>query len=80
MFAKKPKLIKDKDFLRMLNFLEGSLGSDYAGLLLSIVADSITNLVNGVKERNVRTVEIKYNDYFSTKYDFDKMEYIDGNQ
>lgn len=77
---KKPKLIKDKRFLTVLSFIENSLGPVDAGILISILADSLNNLVKDAPERNIRTISIKYNDYFETIFDCDKGEYIDGNQ
>ena len=78
MSESKPKLIKDKRFLKVLTFLEKSLGVDNAGLLVSFLADSLLDLTNGVEARNIRTVTICYNDYFKTKFDFNKGDFVNG--
>ena len=74
-------LIKDKTFQTMIEYLENKIGSDETGLFVSILCDSLDNLTEGVSERNIRTIEIIYNDFYSTKFDFDKGEYVkDGKE
>ncbi|MCR4661645.1 MAG: hypothetical protein K5765_06590 [Clostridia bacterium] len=60
----------------MTKHVKNKIGLDGFGTFLAILADSLDNLArNGTS--NIRTIEIKYNDYFSTKFDFDKGGYID---
>lgn len=69
-------LLKNKAFQQMINYLEQKIGSDEAGAFISILLDSLDNLTKGVESRNIRTMEIIYNDFYSTKFDFEKGEYI----
>ena len=73
-------LTKDKDFKTMIDFLENSIGQEATGTLIAVLCDSLKSLTNEeVQNRYIRTVEIKYNDFFTTKFDFEKGEYINEN-
>ena len=40
----KPKIIKDKDFLRVLQHIEDKIDTNGTGALISVLADSLDNL------------------------------------
>lgn len=65
---------QDKAVNMMLKALENLLGEETAGLFLALLVDSLDKFVEGVEQRGIRTVEIKYNDFFSFKYDMEKSE------
>lgn len=60
----------------MYKHLEEMLGDWHAGLLIALLCDAFDNFVEGSDDgRNLRTVEIKLNDFFITKYNCIKGEY-----
>ena len=60
----------------MMNNLIDICGEDDAGLLLAIMCDSLYNFVKDSPEgRDARTIEIKFNDFFSTKYSWATGKY-----
>ena len=61
---------------KIIKALEGMVGKYNSGLLISILCDGLNNFVSGVGARDMRTIEVKINDYFSLKYDFNKEEYV----
>lgn len=63
---------------KIIKALEGMVGKYNSGLLISILCDGLNRYVSGVEARDMRTLEVKINDYFSLKYDFDKERYIDA--
>lgn len=66
----------NKKFKIMINALKETVGENGAGMILAIVLDSLKNYMKGMESREVRTMEVKFNNYFSTKYDFDKGGYV----
>ena len=77
----KTKLIKDKAFINIVQHIEAKVGAEATGALIAILADSLDNLTKGeLESRNIRCMEIKYNDYFTTKYDFEKNKYIEDGE
>ena len=77
----KTKLVKDKAIIKIIEHIEAKVGSEATGVLIAILADSLDNLTKGESEsRNIRCMEIKYNDYFTTKYDFEKNEYVEDGE
>lgn len=60
----------------MLRVLIDMLGKRDAGMFIAICCDLLTECTKGVDQRTLRTLEIKINDYFVSKYDFDKDEVI----
>jgi len=60
----------------MLAQLDNILGEQDAGMFLAISLDCLNKLVEGVESRELRTLEIKLNDFFSVKYDFIKGEEV----
>ena len=75
----KKTIIKDKDFKRIINHIEEKIGGYSTGALIAILSDSLDNLTKGVESRNIRSIEIKFNDYYSTKFDFESGEYSNSN-
>ena len=75
----KKKIIRDKHFKRIINHIEEKIGSNSTGAMIAILADALDNLTEGVESRNIRCIEIKFNDFYSTKFDFYKGEYVDAN-
>lgn len=74
----KSEVLKDKGIKVMLTHLEQIVGAFGTGKLIAIMCDSLANFVKGSEQgRDMRTIEIKYNDYFSTKYDFETNEYVE---
>ena len=61
----------NKYYKRILKDLDGLLGEADAGLFLSIVVKMIIELAADKDRLNLRTMEIKFNDFFSKKWDFD---------
>ena len=74
---KNMKIAKDKNVKRAIEFIEEKVGYEAAGAFIEIIADSLESLTKGVESRTVRTIEIIYNDCFSTKYDFTSGEYVE---
>ena len=70
--------IRAKGIKLMFKYLEQMLGQKDAGLFMAICCDLLQDCCKDVKQRTLRTLEIKINDYFSSKYDFEK-EQIVGN-
>lgn len=66
----KPKIIKDKDFLTVLQHIEDKIDTTGTGALISILADSLDNLTKDGHDINIRSIEIIYNDFFSYKQTF----------
>lgn len=68
---------KQKDALKiMLNALKDYVGEEYAGWFLAILLDSLQRFVEGAEGgRELRTVEIVFNDFFSTKFNCSTKEY-----
>lgn len=60
----------------MFKCLEQMLGKDDAGLFLAICLDLLQDCCKNVNQRQLRTLEIKINDYFSSKYDFESDEVV----
>lgn len=71
------KLKRNKAINKMSDAIIRMIGKDDYGTFLAVLADSLCNLVGDVDGREIRTVEIKYNDYFSTKFDFSTRRYIE---
>lgn len=61
---------------KMFNKLEDMLGEYNAGMLIAIMCDLLNEFVKDVEQREMRTIEITLNDYFSAKYDFEKEEIV----
>ena len=62
----------------MVKALEAMLGKEDAGMFLAIMCDLLQDCVKGREQLNLRTIEIKINDYFSSKYDFEKEEIVEN--
>lgn len=69
-----------KEIEHLLGILVAMVGEYNTGLLLSILCDNLDNFVKGADSRNMRTIELIFNDFYSLKYDFEKEGYIDDNQ
>lgn len=66
MKIKRKRLLK-----KMFKTLIAYLGSDYdAGMMLAILCELFKKFTEGVDSRELRTLELILNDYFSVKYDF----------
>ena len=60
----------------MYKHLERQVGEHNAGLLLAIVCDAFDDFVKDAPEgRMLRSIEVKLNDFFSTKFNCIKGEY-----
>lgn len=70
----------DKQFLKnvkpMVLALKEMTDIETAGTIIAILCDLLQECVKDVDERTLRTIEIKVNDYFSSKYDFEKEEIV----
>jgi len=65
----------NKYYKYCLKDLDNILGECDAGLLIA----TILKLIHAMQRDNVlnlRTMEIKFNDYFSAKWDFDEGDYV----
>ena len=56
--------------------LEYMLGDFVAGLILAIICDLFCEIVKGKDMIEMRSIEIKINDFFSAKHDFTKDRYL----
>lgn len=63
-----------KELIKRLNYLAGE---DATNALLYILYNSVENLLKNCETRLIRDVEITYNNFFSTKFDFTKNEYVE---
>jgi len=61
---------QEKLINKMFKKLELQLGEYNAGLLLSIICDLLDKFVEGVDQRELRTLELVLNNFYSAKYDF----------
>ena len=68
---------QNKMLKTMLNKLDHMLGENNSGLMIALLCDLLDKLVEGVDQREMRTIEVKLNDYFSVKYDFEKEKIIE---
>ena len=73
------KLTKNKAFISIIDHIVAKVGEEATGGLIAILADSLDNLTKGseVKSRNIRCIEIKYNNFFTTKFDFETNNYVE---
>lgn len=69
-------ILKQKPFRELIKHIEKGVGTVDTGTMIAILAVSLDNLTEDVDERTIRTIEIKYNDYFTTKYDFSEQRFI----
>lgn len=63
-------MTRKKAIKKMTKHLEAMLGQDNFGMFLAIICDLLNELLGGETEREMRTIEIILNDFFSTKFDF----------
>lgn len=56
----------------MFKELSKRLGEDGTGFFLAVLLDALDNFTNGIGSRNIRTVEIKFNDFFSHRIDIEE--------
>ena len=75
--GKKPKENKDP-VNEMFEHLKERLGEYNAGLLLAILCDLLDEFTKDVESRELRTIELVLNDFFSAKYDFDKNKMVEA--
>ena len=73
----KKEKIKDKEFIKeitppLLKVID-IIGKYNAGLLICMMADALNEYTKD-DDRFLRTIEIKFNDFFSFIYDFEKCE------
>lgn len=61
-----------KAYKGCLKELDEMLGEDTAGLLIAIAIRLLKETLNGRAEAELRTLELKINDYFSAKWDFEQ--------
>ena len=66
----------NKEAKELYKTLETKVGDYNAGLLLAILLDSLNFFTEGVDERDMRTIEIKINNFFSLTYDFHTGKYV----
>jgi len=76
--AKNKRSLRQKlAYKRMLKQLDGMLGEENAGLFLAMNIDCLEKLVAGTDGRELRTIKIEFNDYFSVKFDCATGRYIE---
>ena len=68
---------QNKAYKAMLKHLDDTLGEQDAGMFIAIVCDLLNKFVDGVEYRELRTMEIVLNNFYSLKYDFDKNEVVE---
>ena len=57
----------------MFKELEKRMGNG-AGLLVAVLLDALDSFTDGVESRNIRTIEIKFNDFYSHRVDLDEEQ------
>lgn len=67
----------NKAYKKILKDLDEMFGEADAGLFLSIILTALKKLIGDKEQQNLRTIEIKVNDYFSVKWDFDKNDFVE---
>ena len=65
---------QNKQIKLMFSHLEDMLGEQDAGIFFALCLDLLVKCCSGVEERELRTLEIKINDFFSEKIDFTTMK------
>lgn len=69
---RKPSIIKNKDFLTIIQHIQNKVGENGTGALISILADSLDKLTEGGNDVSIRSMEIIYNDLFTYKQVFEE--------
>ena len=69
---------KDKKELnKMFDGLATRMGSEHgAAMMVAILCDLLDEFTKDVEERELRTMELTLNGFFTSKFDFVKMEVI----
>ena len=71
---------QNKRVKEMLHFLDLMFGEANAGMFLAMICDGLNKMMKEETPSqylNLRTIEIKFNDCYSVKLDYDTNEYID---
>ena len=63
---------QNKKVKQMIAHLDAMLGEVDTGIFLAMICDLLDKFVDGVEQREMRTLELRLNDYFSVKFDFEK--------
>jgi len=69
----------DKVVKEMLYHLDLMLGEQGTGYLLSMVCDCLDKMMNEVTPSDymeLRTIEIRFNDFYSVKFDCETEQYV----
>lgn len=70
---------QNKKVQEMLHHLDLMFGENNAGLFLAMILDGLNKMMREETPSeylNLRTIEIKFNDFYSIKLDCDTGEYI----
>lgn len=67
---KKAKVLKNKQFKKIIAHIEAHIGDFATGMLVAILADSLDHLCADGQDHSIRNMEIIYNDFFSYKKEF----------
>lgn len=67
-----------KAYKGCLKELDEMLGEDNAGLFIAIAIRLLKETLNGRPEAELRTLELKINDYFSAKWDFEQEDFANA--
>ena len=62
----------------MVEALEAMLGPQDASMFLAVMCDLLQDCVKDREQLDIRTLTITINDYFSSKYDFEKEEIVES--
>ena len=68
--------VMQKAYKGCLQELDNMLGEQDAGLLVAIMLKLLKKNLGEKEILNLRTIEIKVNDYFSSKWDFEKGDFV----
>lgn len=72
------KATKGKNML--IKAIDNMIGEDYCGLFIAVLADTLKNTADKCGGRiDIRSIEIKINDFFALKYDCKTDKYIKTN-
>jgi len=66
----------NKFYKQDLKYIDDVLGGRDAGLLIHTVARTLKKILKDKTCLELRTMELTFNDFFSSKWDFKKMDYI----
>ena len=70
---------QNKAIKKMITHLDLMFGENNTGMFLAMICDGLDKMMKKTPDEyiNLRSIEIKFNDYYSIKLDCEKGTYID---